>query len=148
MKRTFILAVLFVIIGGICGFIFKDYGVVAMEVFAEGDSIYFLQEGSYSNMDSIPSNLDDIRGVLVLEENGKFNTYLGITLDVDNANMIVKMYEEVGIDLIIKETTLSNEAFLSNVEQFDILVRESDNYNDVSIIEEVVLANYEEIFGI
>ena len=148
MKRTFILALLFIIIGSVCGYIFKDYGVAAMEVFAPGNSVYFLQEGSYSNMDSIPSKLDDIRGKLIVEEDNKFNVYLGITLDVNNANLIVDMYKALGINLIVKESNIVNESFLSNVEQFDILVRESDDYEDVSTIQEVILANYEEIFSL
>ena len=45
------------------------------------------------------------------------------------------------------EKVKNNEEFANNVTQFDLLVKESSSSEDVLTIEEVVLANYEEIIG-
>ena len=42
---------------------------------------------------------------------------------------------------------LDNEEFSNNVVQFDWLVKDSEYEDDILTIEEVVLANYEELFG-
>ena len=54
----------------------------------------------------------------------------------------------MGYKIYIKTVTLDNEEFSSNVSQFDLLVEESDSNDDVLTVEEVVLANYEQIFGV
>ena len=45
----------------------------------------------------------------------------------------------------MKEKHLSSEEFSTNVEQFDLLIRETKDIDQVLTIEEVILANYEEI---
>ena len=47
----------------------------------------------------------------------------------------------------IKTVTLDNEEFASNVSQFDLLVKESDTNDDILTVEEVIMANYEQIIG-
>ena len=53
----------------------------------------------------------------------------------------------MGYQIYIKEVVLDNEEFANNVTQFDLLVNESESSEDVLTVEEVVLANYEEIIG-
>ena len=53
----------------------------------------------------------------------------------------------MGYQIYIKDVRLNNEEFANNVTQFDLLVKESSSSEDVLTIEEVVLANYEEIIG-
>ena len=64
-----------------------------------------------------------------------------------NALKIQKIYEDMGYQIYIKEVVLDNEEFANNVTQFDLLVNESESSEDVLTVEEVVLANYEEIIG-
>mgnify|MGYP000570592330 FL=1 len=49
--------------------------------------------------------------------------------------------------IYIKSVALDNEEFASNVSQFDLLVKESDSKDDILTVEEVVMANYEQIIG-
>ena len=58
-----------------------------------------------------------------------------------------KIYEDMGYQIYLMDKTINNEEFSNNVTQFDLLVSESDSSEDILTIEEVVLANYEEIFG-
>ena len=68
-------------------------------------------------------------------------------MDMDNANKVKKIYEDMGYKIYIKTVTLDNEEFASNVSQFDLLVKESDTNDDILTVEEVIMANYEQIIG-
>ena len=56
-------------------------------------------------------------------------------------NMSRMFYSSSGL----KEINLSNEEFFNNVTQFDLLIENSETEEEILTIEEVVLANYEEI---
>ena len=75
----------------------------------------------------------------------KYHVYLGITKDYDIALKLKQIYESEGYQIYIKEVTLDNMEFSNNLEQFDLLIENAKNKNEILTIEEVVLANYEEI---
>ena len=56
-----------------------------------------------------------------------------------------EIYENKGYQIYIKEQNLSNEEFYNNVTQFDILINSTNKESEILTIEEVVLANYEEL---
>ena len=58
---------------------------------------------------------------------------------------IKKIYSDKGYNIYIKEVKLNNEEFYNNVTQFDLLINNTNNSNEILTITEVVLANYEEI---
>ena len=90
-------------------------------------------------------NTKDIQVKTVDTINNKQYVYLGITRDNNNAKKIKDIYEKKGYQIYIKEQNLSNEEFYNNVTQFDILVNSTDKASEILTIEEVVLANYEEL---
>ena len=55
------------------------------------------------------------------------------------------MYESKGYSIYEKQIDVNNEEFINNIDQFDILVDSTKNNNDISTIEEVILANYEDL---
>ena len=92
-------------------------------------------------------NVGDLTNKLAVLEDNKYYVYVGITMDKDNANKIKEIYEDMGYKIYIKSVALDNEEFVSNVSQFDLLVKESDSKDDILTVEEVVMANYEQIIG-
>lgn len=148
MKKTMLLAVIFVVLGAVCGNYLYKKAPDTVSVFQTNQTFYFLQEGIYSSKDIMQENVGDLTNKLVVLEDNKYYVYVGITMDQDNANKIKKIYENMGYQIYIKKMTLDNEEFASNVSQFDLLVQESDTDEDVLTVEEVVLANYEQIFNV
>ena len=148
MKKTMLLAVIFVVLGAVCGNYLYKKAPDTVSVFQTNQTFYFLQEGIYSSKDIMQENVGDLMNKLVVLEDNKYYVYVGITMDQDNANKIKKIYENMGYQIYIKKMTLDNEEFASNVSQFDLLVQESDTDEDVLTVEEVVLANYEQIFNV
>lgn len=148
MKKTMLLAVIFVVLGAVCGNYLYKKAPDTVSVFQTNQTFYFLQEGIYSSKDIMQENVGDLTNKLVVLEDNKYYVYVGITMDQDNANKIKKIYENMGYQIYIKKMTLDNEEFASNVSQFDLLVQESDTDEDILTVEEVVLANYEQIFNV
>ena len=147
MKKTMVLAVVFVVLGAICGNYLYEKAPESISVFWEDDTYYFLQEGVYSSKDIMQENVEDLTNKLAIFEDDKYYVYVGITMSADNAKKIQKIYQNFGYDIYIKTVELDNEEFASNVSQFDLLVEDSDVTSDILTVEEVVLANYEQILG-
>ena len=147
MKKTMLLAVIFVVLGAICGNYLYQKAPDSISVFQEDNAYYFLQEGVYSSKEIMQENAGDLTNKLTILEDNKYYVYVGITKTRENAEKIQKIYKDMGYQTYIKEMKLDNEEFSNNVVQFDLLVKESDSADDILTIEEVVLANYEELIG-
>ena len=102
---------------------------------------YLVQIGSFDE-DDLEVMPDDY---LVLEEDGVFNVYAGITTKLDNASKIKRVYESKNIESYIKPTVIDNVEFMSNLEQFDILLDEVDNSDNLISINDVIISRYEEL---
>lgn len=146
MKKTLILGITFILLGIVVGTILRgEYQEEILDVFGTGKNYYFLQEGVYSTEENLEENIKNLDAKLIIEEEGKYYVYLGITQVKENAEKIKKIYEKDGYQIYIKERNISNEEFYNNVSQFDLLIQSTDNSEEILAIEEVVLANYEEI---
>lgn len=146
MKKLIILMITAIILGGISGkILFSKYENIDKYLFDDNKRVYFLEEGVYSNKKSLETNTKNINPKLVVEDNNKYYVYVGITKNKKNANKIKKMYDDKGYSIYQKEKSISNLEFLNNVEQFDMLIENTKKERDISTIQEVVLANYEEM---
>lgn len=108
-------------------------------------TFYFLQEGVYSSKQIMEENVKSMNMKVVDTKDNKYYVYLGITKDAEIAKKLKMIYEEEGYQIYIKEVSIANEEFLNNVIQFDLLINNTNNTEEILTIEEVVLANYEEI---
>lgn len=146
MKKTMIISLASIILGALSAMLLNStYKEKLVNTFSEGKTYYFIQEGVYSSKEIMTENTKDIQVKTVDTINNKQYVYLGITRDNNNAKKIKDIYEKKGYQIYIKEQNLSNEEFYNNVTQFDILVNSTDKASEILTIEEVVLANYEEL---
>ena len=136
------------------GFIFIGIGFILGNIIFEKNNLfkksnqetyYFLQEGVYSNKDILQNNLKNITKKTIDYEEDKYYVYIGITKDLEVAEKLQKIYEEKGYKIIQKEKNINSEEFSVNVDQFDLLIKSTSEEDQILTIEEVVLANYEEI---
>lgn len=145
MKKTIILSLIFTLLGTLTGLIINTNDNKQIKTFNEEKKYYFLQEGIYSNEKNMLENTKELDSKLVINENNKYYVYLGITKEEKIAQKIKNIYQNKGYSLYIKEINISNEEFYNNVTQFDLLINNTNKENEILTIEEVVLANYEEI---
>ncbi len=147
MKKTLKISILSIVLGALVGIVLNNnYKEKLSNSFLnDGKTYYFIQEGVYSSISSMQENTKDLLVKTVDSKNDKQYVYLGITRDEKNAKKLKEIYENKGYKIYIKEQNLSNEEFYNNVTQFDILIGSTNKETEILTIEEVVLANYEEL---
>ena len=147
MKKTLKISIFSIALGTIAGIILNNtYKEKLSNSFLnEEKTYYFIQEGVYSSTSSMQENTKELLVKTVDSKNDKQYVYLGITRDEKNAKKLKEIYENKGYQIYIKEQNLSNEEFYNNVTQFDILINSTNKESEILTIEEVVLANYEEL---
>ncbi len=135
-----------IILGGVSGkILFSKYEGLDKYLLSDKNRIYILEEGVYPNKKSLEDNTKEIEPKLVVENDNGYHVYVGITRNENNALKIKKLYQEKGYHIYEKEKNINNQEFLNNIEQFDVLVESSKKERDISTIQEVILANYEEM---
>ena len=108
------------------------------------DTVYFLQEGVYSNEDIMKNNMSSFNYYIYDIEDDGYHTYVGITKNHDNALKIKEFFKEKGYDIYIKENNIKNNSFISVLNQYDILLSNSDKDSIDSICNQI-LSSYEEL---
>lgn len=106
---------------------------------------YLLQLGVYNSQKEAQEYLNDLENYMVIEKNNKFYVYLGISTKKSNAKKVQDAFLEKNIKVSIKKTVIDNVEFISNLEQFDILLDNASTNDDIMSINEVILSSYEEM---
>lgn len=146
MKKTVIWGITFICLGFLMGdLIFNNRDLILDSINSRGEVYYFIQEGVYSDKEILENNLSKLDHKIIDYNNNRFYVYVGITKSKEVAEKLQKIYTKKGVQVIQKEKYLENEEFSSNVAQFDLLIDETDVTEEILTIEEVVLANYDEL---
>ena len=145
MKKLIIKSFIFISIGFLLGNMIFDNNKEFFRKMKSTDTYYFLQEGVYSDYNSLQNNISTIPEKIIEEQQDKYYVYVGITKDKTVAELLKNIYEKKGIKIYQKEKNISSREFSENVNQFDWLMKETEDEDQILMIEKIVLANYEEI---
>ena len=147
MRYKFIISVLFAVLLGasVGNFLFNKYKEEQLVFQSEEDSIYFLEEGVYDNKERAENATSNIDAKIIVKEDAKYYVYLAITDDDINLEKLNTMYDELEINATVKEMKVSDESFLSTLEQMDGLMNSATKNDEILAINKVVLATYEEM---
>ncbi len=145
MKKLIIKSFIFIGIGFLLGNMIFDNNKEFFHKMKSTDTYYFLQEGVYSDYNSLQNNISKISEKIIEEQQDKYYVYVGITKDKTVAELLKNIYEKKGIKIYQKEKNISSREFSENVNQFDWLIKETEDEDQILMIEKIVLANYEEI---
>lgn len=145
MKNNIILQVIIImLIGYVLAYYFYNRYKTNV-VIGEVTTVYFLQEGVYTSNNVIK----DIKPpYITVKENKKYYTYLGMTLDKEIANKIKEIYNKENIHIYIKEINMNNDMFISELSQYDTLLKTTTNYKEITNILDTILSTYEECINI
>jgi len=113
-------------------------------VMRETQNLYFLQQGVYSSINSMRENMSMFSYYIYNIEEDGYHTYVGITKNLNNADKVKEYFLRKGYDIYIKEISIDNSAFVSVVEQYDLLLNEA-NDDAIDTICNQVLSSYEEL---
>lgn len=143
MKYRFLIPIFFsVLVGFIFGkIIFNQYDET-MTTFGDGEKLYFIQSGIYSNLESMPKNYNDY---LYIYENNAYHLYLGITKNEKIASRIEGYYNKKGNNIYIKEKFVNNPEFTTLLGEYDKVLELTSQDTDIGVVEKVVIASYKEM---
>lgn len=145
MNKKFLFMILFgIFLGAFLGHLFYKNYIEEQNLDNDYNS-YLLQLGIYDTKEDMQKSLNNINNYMIIEKNNKFYVYLGISSKKENAAKIKDAFLEQNIELSIKQTVIDNIEFMSNLEQFDILLDSAVTSEDVMSINEVILSSYEEM---
>ena len=147
MKKTIIGCVIFIGLGFLIGNKFQERQIE--------EPFYFLREGVYENKNVFEENVSkvilngnevkDFDKKIMEYKNNKIYIYTAITKDINLAKKIQEIYKKQKISLKIEEISLPSEELSTNIKQFDLLMKNTKSEEEILKIQEVVIANYEEI---
>lgn len=145
MKISFVVPIICsILLGWFFGnFIYGQYSAITKE-FKEGETIYFLQQGVYSNDAVMKKNTLNLESFTTVENNNKYYVYIGITNNYNDALKIKNIYKEKGYELYIKEDKIKNEYFINDLKQYGTLLKTTEDFDKLNSILKAVLASYEE----
>lgn len=143
MKKIIISSIFFIGLGFFSGELIFGSKKDIFKNFNSKDTYYFLEEGVY--IDKKDLNKDYVSKRLVEKSNKKYYVYVGITKDKEVIEKLKDIYNSRGISLSIKEKEVNSKEFFENVSQFDFLIKQTTEEDEILTIEEVILSNYEEI---
>lgn len=143
MKYKFFIPILSaVLLGYLCAnFILNEYNDREL---ALDNNVYFLQVGAYNNLESSNETLKNIQNKLTVKEDNKYYSYIGITSSSYQAERIKNIYKKENIDLYIKKVKLDNNKFINELVQYDVLLKNSKNIEEINSVLKTILATYEE----
>lgn len=140
MKNTIISVFLCLILGITMSFyLFRQYDVPAS---IEVEKLTFLQIAVYSDMESLNKNIN-INQYIYSEEKDGIHVYVAITKN--NAELLKTFFEQKGYSVYLKEFTVSDESFIKEVENADLLLQQVTDEKSILVIIREVLEKYEAI---
>lgn len=144
--RSVLIPVLFAVLLGFYGAkIVYGFNRVKQSVSNVSHNAYAIQYGVYTSADTLNKTMSNIDNYVVSMEDGKYYIYIGFTTDSKNLTKIRNVYDELGIDVYIKEVFINNDEFINTLEQFDVLLDNVSSNVDVLSITGAILSSYDEL---
>lgn len=149
MKKNIATIVACIAIGFLLGeFMFKQYNKeeqTAPMMQETEQMLYFLQQGVYSNLDSMKQNLTDFEYYTYTEKDGKYYVYVAIIKSQKNMEKLKGFFEKLGYDIYVKQISVKSSAFLEVLNQYEQLLDGTDDEKTIKAACSQILAKYEEL---
>lgn len=144
--RSILIPLLFAVLLGFYGAkIVYGFNNVKRSISDVSHNAYAIQYGVYTSADTLSKTMSNIDNYVVSMEDGKYYIYIGFTTDSKNLTKIRNVYDELGIDIYIKEVFINNDEFINNLEQFDVLLENVSSNIDILSITGAILSSYDEL---
>lgn len=126
-------------------FIIHQYeSLDGITVSALASEIYYVQRGVYSDRENMENNMKEFTNYIYNVEDNMYHTYIGVSKYKKNAEKIKRIYKDEGIETIIKKKIESSSDFLEILNQYDDILKKTDDTESIKVITRQTLAKYEE----
>lgn len=144
--------ILTIIASLLVGFFLSDYMIkkygensISIPVFNQSETAYLIQQGVYSSYESMQNNTSNLSDYIYSNIDGMFYVYIAMTMDVENVSKLQTYYEEKGINTIVKTTTLTDYNFITSLNQYDTILKQTNDSQTIKEICKLVLSKYKEV---
>lgn len=114
-------------------------------VSSTGANAYFIKYGSFNTLDELEKKTISLTNYIFIEQNGKFDVYIGITTKEDIRDKLIEYFKGLNYDVSYDEFFITNQEYIDYLLNADKLL---ENTNDLSVLGEVcsqILSKYEEL---
>jgi len=141
MKKYMLTIIISLLVGILLSnYMIKEYDSSILPTFNEKRTLYLVQQGVYSNIDSMKENTSHLNEYIYSYIDNLYYVYIGITLDVENTNKIQKAYND--IETIVKTNIITDKELIEYIEKYDIVLKETNDEETIKEITKQVLKKY------
>lgn len=147
MKKTIIWVILALISGAILGKLtFDKYEKIdSTNVISYNKNLYGLSLGEYKSLDDMQKKIKDFDRYVYIKYEDYYKAYIAFSKTEDNINKLKKIYDKKNIKTSIDKVEIDNEEFIQNLNEYEKLLDVTDDENSLLIIENQILACYDEV---
>jgi len=147
MKKYLLTIIFALIIGFFLGnFLLRQYDDYrGLRVSSDGEEVYFIQYGVYSSIESMEENTINLENYIYNIESDKYYVYIGITKDKNNLENIKNYFKSLGHETIVKNYFIKNTNFIELLNNYDLVLNQTEDTVAIASIICQVLQKYEEV---
>lgn len=146
MKKYFVTIIISLLIGFLlANFMLRQYDstVKVIPTFKQNETIYLVQQGVYSSLESMKDNTKKLNYYVYTMKDGFYYVYVGMSLDSEIIKKIQNYYTDLKTETIIKTITSANNDFTNTLKQTDEILKETDDKDTIKEVINQILKKYE-----
>lgn len=143
MKKTFIWIFVALLSGSFLGKLtFDKYKKVDTVQVINNTNVYALRYGKYANLDEMQDDVNKVDRYIYIESENDISAYVALATTRESINKIKKIYKDKNINLTIVKINIENEEFIGNLNEYEKLLKATDDHKSILIIENQILSCY------
>ena len=104
-------------------------------------SLYFIQVAAYENTSNVSKMTKELDNYIVVkEEDDLYHIYVAITKNKKNLEKIKEFYTKKGNNIYVREKIVSCKNFLNDVDNYELLL---ENSNNILSVEKEILKSFD-----
>ena len=142
IKYIFIAIIIGVVIGKYIFDLSKEEikGVVNVS----DEYIYLMQYGVYSDLDNLNNSVSNLNNYIYVKESDGYHVYIGISKNEENLKKIGD-FLELTENIYNKKVKINNIEFSSSLDQYDTLIKQTEDKEVIINAQKQILSKYEEL---
>lgn len=116
--------------------------VDSINVISNNTNVYALRYGKYANLDEMQDDVTHVDRYIYIESKDDVSAYVALATTRDSINKIKKVYEDKNLNLTVSKVNIENEEFIENLNEYEKLLKATDDYKSLLIIENQILSCY------
>ena len=144
MKKNILCIILAIISGSILGkMTFDRYEKIDVKnVIKLNNNVYMLKYGTYNSKEDMKENIVDIQRYIYIQKDNKYNVYVAVAKSKESINKLKKIYSK---DYEIEKINISNNEFIQNLDEYEKLIKTTNDIETLNVIENEILSCYEKM---